>query len=102
MGRPRIQLQKLLTELLGSSNVYFEPPEDIKMKYPAIVYHRDYVSTQYADNKPYRQDKRYEVTVIDADPDSAIPDKVGALPQASFDRPMVVDKLHHSIYTLYF
>lgn len=102
MGKPRSQLHQLLTEILGSKFVYHQPPEDLKMQYPAIVYHRDRVSTDYADNKPYRQTNRWQVTVIDRDPDSLIPDKVGALPMSSFDRHMVVDKLNQSIYTLYF
>ena len=34
----RNDLQKLLVEVLGSKNVYFQPPESVKMKYPAIVY----------------------------------------------------------------
>lgn len=34
----RLDLQTFLEELLESKNVYFQPPESVKMKYPAIVY----------------------------------------------------------------
>ena len=34
----RLELHALLVELLGSTNVYYEPPETLKMSYPAIRY----------------------------------------------------------------
>ena len=34
----RLDLQALLEDLLGSRNVYYQPPESVKMNYPAIVY----------------------------------------------------------------
>lgn len=98
----RLQLQTLLEGILGSRNVYFQPPENLKMQYPCIVYKRDQIATRYADNEPYSAKKRYMVTVIDADPDSPIPDKVGRLPLSSFSRHFTGDDLNHDIYNLYF
>ena len=44
----RLDLQALLEDLLGSRNVYYQPPESDKMNYPAIVYAlEDYVFTLY-------------------------------------------------------
>lgn len=98
----RLDLHEIFVSILGSRNVYFQPRESIKMVYPAIVYERDDVDVSYADNGVYRQMKRYQVTVIDADPDSATPDKVGALPLCSFSRGFATTGLNHSIYSLYF
>lgn len=98
----RLQIQTLLETLLGSRNVYFQPPATVKMSYPAIVYSRDYQTTSFADNKPYRNNKRYLVTVIDKDPDSKIPDKVASLPKSSFSRHFVADSLNHDAYSVYF
>lgn len=98
----RLELQALLVELLGSTNVYFQPPESINMKYPCIVYNRDNVIMQFADNKPYKNKKRYHITVIDQDPDSLIPDKVAALSMCTFDRFFTKDNLNHDIYRLFF
>ena len=98
----RSELQTLLVALLGSNNVYFQPPPNIKMQYPCIVYRRDAASTQYADNRLYKNTKRYQVTVIDDDPDSLIPDKVANLPLCSFDRFFTADNLNHDIYRLFF
>ena len=38
--KTRYELHEFLCEILGSRNVYFQPPESVKMKYPAIVYER--------------------------------------------------------------
>lgn len=72
------------------------------MQYPCIVYSRDSIDTEHADNGPYRQMKRYQVTVIDRNPDSDIPDKVSALPMCRSSRHFTSDNLHHDIFTLYF
>ena len=82
----RLELQAVLTGILGSNNVYFQPPPTVQMEYPAIVYHRDYEQTDHADDIPYKRMKRYLVTVIDRDPDSGIPDKISALPLCVYDR----------------
>lgn len=98
----RLELHGLLVDMLGSSNVYFQPPESIKMEYPCIVYIRDNWDKQYADNETYRQQRRYQVTVMDRNPDSEIPDKVAALPLCSYDRFFAVDDLNHDVFNLFF
>ena len=98
----RLNLQTLLEGLLGSRNVYFQPPASVTMQYPCIVYSRAAVDTKYANNKPYLQKKRYSVTVIDKNPDSLIPEKVGVLPLCSFDRHFKTANLNHDIYSLYY
>lgn len=100
---PRQRLHDILKGLVGSGNkVYFQPPSTIQMTYPCIVYKRDNLDTKHAGNKPYSRTKRYQVTVIDPDPDSDIPDKVSALSLCVFDRHFTADDLNHDVYTLYF
>jgi hypothetical protein len=94
-------LQDILVELLGSPNVYFQPPPDLHMLYPCIAYERDDDSTIYADNSPYKYMKRYKITVMDRNPDSLIPDKVRMLPFCKFDRFFAVKGLNHDVFTLY-
>lgn len=98
----RHQLQSILEAVLGSRNVYFQPPEAFKMAYPCIRYERDNAKSVFANNAPYRHTKRYQVTVIDRDPDSAIPDRVAALPLCTFSRHYTADGLNHDVYSLYF
>jgi len=99
---PRDELHDLLKEILGSDNVYFQPPNNVAMKYPCIVYKRDLSSTDFADNGPYRSMKRYQVTVIDADPDSEVPEKVAALPMCLFIRFFTAENLNHDVFNLFF
>lgn len=103
MPRKRIpDLNELLKEVLGSDNVYFQPPETCKMKYPCIVYEISKIDTRFADNCPYVHHKRYKVVVIDKNPDSEIPDKLGMLPMCTFDRFFTSNNLNHFIYNLYY
>lgn len=99
MGQ-RLDLHTTLTAL--APNVYFQPPPSVQMQYPCIVYKRDDVRTVHADDKPYHRRKRYQVTVIDRNPDSDIPDKVGALPLCTFDRFYTADQLNHDVFNLFF
>jgi hypothetical protein len=98
----RLELQALLVDLLGSDNVYFQPPAGMYMEYPCIVYGRNDVHMQYADNSPYKHKKRYQVTYMGRDPDSDVPDKLAMLPLCSFDRHFKSDDLNHDVYNLYF
>lgn len=96
----RLELHEILCEVLGTRNVYFQPPESIKMKYPAIVYSRSDIPTEFANNNPYIQSRAYEVIVIDPNPDSEIVDKISQLPKCRFDRNYASDNLNHDVFTL--
>lgn len=98
----RVELQSLFEELLGSRNVYFQPPASVRMKYPAIVYSVNNMWNHRADNSSYVHHTAYQAIVIDRDPDSDIPEKICELPLSSFDRFYVADNLNHWVYTLYY
>ena len=98
----RIDLQNVLEELLGNRNVYYQPPESLKMSYPAIVYSRKTIDNSYANNSVYKQNYAYEITVIDKNPDSEIVNKVSKLPTCRFDRHFKSDNLNHDVFTLYY
>lgn len=101
MLNDRLALHELLCETLGSRNVYFQPPESVKMKYPAIVYSRNRIENVSADNATYRQNVSYSITVIDRDPDSEIVEKVSVIPHIMYDRSYVADNLNHDVFTLF-
>ena len=96
------ELQFLLETILGSSNVYFQPPGDVKLQYPCIVYQLDYVRSMFANDRPYAHHKRYSLTYISRSPDQFIPDKIADLPMCAFNRFYVSDNLNHYSYRLYF
>lgn len=96
----RLGLQDLLKTLAG--NVYFQPPESLKLNYPCIVYSRSDIDTKFADDIPYAHSKQYQLIVIDKDPDSSIPGKVALLPMCTFDRHYTANNLNHDIFDLYY
>lgn len=98
----RLKLHTILVTLLGSNNVYFQPPASVQMKYPCIVYSRDEKDEKFANDKLYLGKMRYAITVIDTKPDSPIPSKVAELPLTSFSRHFTMDNLNHDIYSTYF
>ena len=98
----RIQLHQILVDLLGSTNVYFQPPSTVQMKFPCIIYSRDARDEKFADNILYLGKDRYSISVVDKNPDSDIPDKVGALPLTSFSQHYVVDNLNYDVYSTYY
>lgn len=102
MSGLRVALQALLEDLVPEGKVYFQAPANVEMQYPCIVYERDAARTVFADNAPYRSTKRYQVTVIDRNPDSEIPDRVARLPLCLFQRHFTADNLHHDVFDLYF
>jgi len=97
---PRLQLQSLL-ELI-TDNVYFQPPPNIDLSYPCIVYARDGSMPEYAGNGLYLHTKRYLVTVIDRDPDSNLPDQVEELRMCRFDRFYANENLNHHVFNIFF
>lgn len=94
------ELHDILKEF--TPNAYFQPPQNLSMAYPAIVYKWDDADTTFADNRPYRFEKRYMVTIIDRNPLSDIPDQVAMLPACVFDRAYVSNNLNHTVFLLYF
>lgn len=98
----RLLLHEIFCEILGTRNAYFQPPESVKMNYPAIVYGLDNIDNQYADDGVYLSHRRYSVTVIDKNPDSEIVGKVAALPRCRFNRSYQKDNLNHYVFTLFY
>ena len=101
MGK-RTDLQALLEAILGSRNVYFQPPPTVKMPHDAIRYVRKIIDNTFADDSVYKQDQAYELTVMYRDPDSDLPMRISRLPKCSFDRHYAVDNLNHDVFTLYY
>ena len=99
----RAVLHEELCELLGSRNVYFQPPESVKMKYDAIRYSLGGKSIIRASNKIYRKVNQYDGVVITRNPDTTIPDEmVSHFEMCSLGRPYTADNLNHYPFTIYY
>ena len=97
----RLDLQKKLEELNENNNVYFQPPNNKQISYPAIKYELDRVKTKFANNGSYICNKCYQLTVISRDPEPNIIDKLLELPMCTFDRGYKADNLNHFVFTIY-
>lgn len=98
----RLELQAKLEELLGLKHVYYQPPESLRLEYPAIVYSKSKIETRKANNSTYSKFTRYDITVIDKRPDNPVIDKLMELPYCSYDRPYKADNLNHDVLSIYY
>lgn len=96
----RLELSDLLHTF--SENVYFQPPESLKLNFPCIVYEKSRKEKWYADNRMFKMHQVWDITYISRDPDDPIPDKLIGLCYCSFNRSFVVDNLYHTVFQLYF
>lgn len=101
----RDQLQAELEDILGSSNVYFQPPESKKINYPCIRYDYSSTATRRASNVLYKADNRYTIYYITKKPalSTDIPQKIlRRFPMCQHDQHYISDNLHHDVFTLYY
>lgn len=98
----REALQDKLESLLGSENVYYQPPPTLKMVYPAIVYSKSRIDTKKANDSTYSRTVRYDIIVIDKRPDNPVINKLLDLQYCSYDRNYKSDNLNHDVLTLYY
>lgn len=96
----RYELQTALETLLGSRNVYFQPPANVSMKYPAIVYELSDIPASHADNIPYLISASFKITLIDKDPDSQYMYALMKLPNCRFNSFYRSDDLNHFAFTI--
>lgn len=97
----RLRVSEILHEVLGTNNVYFEPPESKKLVYPCIVYHRKKIDTINADNRKWITCDRYQVTFIRKEADSDVLDKLLELQYCEHNNDYKSEDLYHDVFTLY-
>ena len=98
----RKELHNRLIEILGSTNVYFNPPESIKLQYQCIIYNLDNKELVKADNVNYLKRNYYNVTLIHPDPVNKIQDMILDLPYCRFTSFYSSDDLNHYRYQIYY
>ena len=108
MDDKRLALHNILCGIIdiaesdGDNHVYFDPPMDLKMKYPAIRYKRKKIGKVYANNTAYMYRTPYEIIMIDRNPDNEYIEKILALPYCEHDRHYAANNLHHDVFTIYY
>lgn len=97
----RLELHNELLPLCP--NVYFQPPSNITMLYPCIVYNKTDKIRLYGSDIVHYSKQEYKITVIDKNPDSDIANQVELLlPYCIIDQYYTVDNLNHTALTLYY
>jgi hypothetical protein len=82
-------------------NVYFQPDKDENMSHPCIVYECDDDLAFMADNGPYSLFDRYQVTLLDHDPDSPVKRRLRSIQHSSFSRHFATSGLNHDVFVIY-
>lgn len=90
-----------VTELSSQGRIYFQPPKSVRLSYPCILYKLADIPVDHADDRPYKIEHRYELTVIDPDPTSPLREKIATFPLCSFTRSYESDNLHHYVFSIY-
>lgn len=104
MFKNRDELKNFFRSILGSysNNVYFQPPESIKLSYPCIIYKLSGYPLIKADNKTYTIHKEYFVELITKlpDEDEEYYKKILDNEMVKFDRVFINDNLYHYVFTI--
>lgn len=110
MSKSRLDLHTLLESIEGLAlkkdgkpAVYFQPPSNVRMVFPCIIYNKSPIDIKHADNDSYILTGHYSLTVVDSDPDTKIPERlIKALKTATPGRIFTSDNLNHYTFSIYF
>lgn len=99
----RLKLQAELEGILGSSNVYFQPPSSTSLKYPCIIYNLTRTNTIRADNRIYKATNEYHVKHIYKSLENEKKDELlNRFLMISHDSRFIADKLYNDEFTLFY
>lgn len=99
----RLKLHEEFETKLGIGNRYFQPPESIKLKYPAVVYDLYRLNQRFANDAPYRKLPCYSVSIITRSADiDYISKMLDSFRYCSLERVYVADNLQHYNFILYY
>lgn len=94
-------LLRLLQQVVQHDRVYFQPPENLKIGYPAVVFHLSKIEIDRASDVPYKGAKEYSVTLITKDPEPDVIDEILKIPYSSLDTTYISDGMNHFVFTVY-
>ena len=98
----RVDIQEKFKFLLGSNNVYYQPPANLKMKYPAIVYSLDGLDVKRFDNTKLINKNCFSVThIYRNESENLVETMLKNFEYISFDNRSIVDGIYNDHYTIY-
>jgi hypothetical protein len=97
----RLELHSELQEFL--LDTYYQPPSNIQVVYPCIIYNKTRKSKMLANDGIYLTKQGYQITVIEKNPDSPVADAIEEHFQyCTIDQYFAMDNLNHTVLTLYY
>lgn len=95
---------ELHTELLKFlPNVYFQPPSNLTMLYPCIVYNKTGRMRHFGNDVIYLSQQEYNITLIEKNPDSNVADNIEKhFQHCAINQYYTVDNLYHTKLSLYY
>lgn len=97
----RLELHNELTQFFP--NVYFQPPSNIQMTYPCIVYNKTGRNRHFGNDVIYLSQQGYKLMVIEYNPDSDVADRIEShFEYCGIDQYYTVDNLNHTTLSLYY
>lgn len=103
MAKSIVDLHSYLKEhfTLASLALYFQPPENIKLEYPCIIYSFNGVVSTHADNIVYRVENKFSLMLITKQIEELLFKKLLELPSARYERLFVKEGLYHYVVTIH-
>ena len=97
------ELEKLNRDKsLGLKKIYYQPPSNIKLDYPCLIYSDLPKTIRYANNHSYIDYDHYQVTIISKNPSDLYKKVlVNSLPFTKDSNTFINDNLYHYIFDCY-
>lgn len=101
MANRRLKLATKLEEFC--SNCYYQPPSNVTMKYPCIIYSKEAPLQSKANNFNYVSVDKYSLTIVELKVDTGVAEKIrDAFKTAKITQKYIVDRLYHTKIELYY
>lgn len=102
LSTDRLRLHNILTGYC--ENVYFQPPSNVSLKYPCIVYSVTGTDDpDYADNSIYRIAREFTLNYISKSPTDNVPTNLlMGLAYCRVETGFVQDNLYHTVLKIYY
>ena len=94
-------LLALLKTAVDHNCVYFQPPENLKIGYPAVIVHLSKIKVDHANDMPYKGAREYSVTLITKEPEPEVLDEILKIPYTTLDTTYIADGMNHFVFTTY-
>lgn len=99
----RQKLHEELKRVTGIKNVYFQPPESIKLKYPCVIYSKQPFRTVRANNTAWINNRPYRVVIVCSDGDNKFAEMLlNGFKYCSYDSRYISNNMYHDSLTIFY